>query len=100
MSTRQSMYQISGQLVKVYCQQRTDRDTGEVTAEHRCNVLGEIATRDGGDFRLDLQDIRVPDEHVAALRSREGQNVTLPVGLFSPAKGQVILFIPKGSTLD
>jgi len=95
-----SMFKVSGRLAKVYRQKRVDRETGEQTTETRCNILGEIPTRDGGDTRLDLQDIRVPDDLASTLTKLEGQDVNLPVGLFAPAKGQIVVFIPKGSKVN
>ena len=94
-----SMFNVTGELRKVYRQERTDRETGEVQVEHRANILGEIPTRDGGDTRLDLQDIRIPTEMVADMKAAQGKVVTVPIGFFAAAKNQMVVFIPKGSRL-
>jgi len=94
-----SMFNVTGNLVKVYRQERIDRDTGETQIEHRANILGEIPTRDGKDTRVDLQDIRIPGDLVADMKAAEGKEVTVPIGFFAAAKNQMVVFIPKGSRL-
>ena len=95
-----SMFNVSGKLVKVYAQERQDRETGEVSKETRCQIMGDIPTRDGKDSRFDLQDIRVPVDLVASMKAAEGKDVRVPIGFFAAGKNQMIVFIPKGSRLD
>jgi len=94
-----SMFNVTGNLVKVYRQERPDRETGEIQVEHRANIMGEIPTRDGKDTRVDLQDIRIPGELVADMKAAQGKTVTVPIGFFAAAKNQMVVFIPKGSRL-
>ena len=95
-----SMFQVTGELRKVYRQERADRETGEISVEHRANILGEIPTRDGKDTRLDLQDIRIPDGLVGRMKEAEGKTVTVPIGFFAVAKNQVVVFIPRGASFQ
>lgn len=92
-----SMFNVTGDLVKVYRQERADRETGEIQVEHRANILGEIPTRDGKDTRVDLQDIRIPGEMVGDMKAAQGKQVTVPIGFFAAGKNQMVVFIPKGS---
>lgn len=95
-----SMFNVTGELLKVYRQERKDRETGEVQVEHRASILGEIPTRDGGDTRLDLQDIRIPVEMVGDMKAAQQKRVTVPIGFFAAGKNQMVVFIPKGSKLQ
>ena len=95
-----SMFRVTGQLAKVYDQERKDQETGEITKETRANILGEIPTRDGNDTRLDLQDIRIPDDLAASVRKLVGREISLPVGIFSPQRGRLVVYVPRGSKIS
>lgn len=89
------MFSITGQLLKTFSELHTNRDTGEQTTKHRIQLLGAIPLRDGSDTRHDLVTLNV--DHLGPYKDLEGQTIRVPFGFFSPAKGQVITFVPKGS---
>jgi len=89
------MFSITGQLLKCFSEPHTNRDTGEQTTKHRIQLLGEIPLRDGSGSRYDMVTLNVDD--VRQYRELEGKSIRVPFGFFSPAKGQVITFVPKGS---
>lgn len=89
------MFSITGQLLKCFSEPHTNRDTGEQTMRHRIQLLGSIPLRDGEGTRHDLVTLNVDD--LAPYRDLQGKVVRVPFGFFSPAKGQVITFVPKGS---
>lgn len=95
-----SMFRVSGQVMKVYRQERTDRDTGEVQAQTRVQLLGEVPTRDGGDTKLDFIDLRAPEPLVEPLKRVVGKNISLPVGVFAPAKGRLVWYVPTGAKVE
>ena len=89
------MFSITGQLLKTFSEPQTNRETGEQTIRHRIQLLGSIPLRDGEGTRHDLVTLNVDDP--APYRDLQGKVVRVPFGFFSPAKGQVITFVPKGS---
>lgn len=89
------MFSITGQLLKCFSEPHVNRDTGEQTIKHRIQLLGAIPLRDGSDTRHDLVTLNV--DHLGPYQDLEGQTIRVPFGFFSPAKGQVITFVPKGS---
>ena len=91
----QPMFSITGQLLKCFSEPHTNRETGEQTTKHRIQMLGAIPLRDGTDTRHDLVTLNV--DNPAPYRDLQGKVVQVPFGFFSPAKGQVITFVPKGS---
>jgi len=90
------MFSITGELRKVYSENQTNRDTGEIIRRYRIQILGDIPLRDGsGDTREDMVTLNVdnPDDYRDLVR----QVITVPFGFFSPGKGNVVTFVPKGS---
>lgn len=89
------MFSITGQLLKCFSEPQVNRETGEQTIRHRIQLLGAIPLRDGSDTRHDLVTLNV--DNLGPYQELEGQTIQVPFGFFSPAKGQVITFVPKGS---
>lgn len=89
------MFSITGQMLKAFSERQVNRETGEEVTRHRIQLLGAIPLRDGSDTRHDLVTLNVDD--LKNYRELEGQTIQVPFGFFSPAKGQVITFVPKGS---
>lgn len=91
-----SMFQVTGQVVHVYdAPEMVSKETGEVTRESRPKVqlIGDLPLPNG-QSRYDLVTLSVIDkEEWIALR---GKHVSVSLGMFSPAKGQIVFFIPKG----
>lgn len=57
----------------------------------RIQILGDVSSPDGS-VRKDLVTVSVRKEDFHNYTGRVGDTVTLPVGAFSPSKGQVIYF--------
>jgi len=90
-----SMYTVNGKVVNAFSEWMPPRGDQEGRRVHRVQIMGEVPTRDGEGSRYDLDTLTVPDSET--YRSLIGKSIRLPVGLFSPAKGQVIKFVPKGT---
>lgn len=91
-----SMYSITGQLVMVYEDSASDGEGGSKRVT-RAQLLGEVPKRDGAGTRYGFEDVNIPRDLSADFRALEGCNVTIPIGMFAPAKGRVIMFVPEGS---
>jgi hypothetical protein len=90
------MFTVMGKVVHVFDQPgRLDKATGEMTEDTvRLQMMGQMPVQ-GGETRLDLITVKVDNkEKYEKLRNKE---IRLPVGAFSPSKGQIIYFVPKGS---
>lgn len=90
------MFSITGELRKVFSERQVDRETGEESTRHRIQILGEIPLRDAsGETREDMVTLTV--QNPADYRELVRQVITVPFGFFSPGKGNVVTFVPKGS---
>lgn len=91
-----SMFTVMGNIVNVFDQPgRTDKETGEISPDTvRLQMMGEMPV-ENGETRLDLITVKV--EKKETYEKLKGKDIRLPVGVFSPAKGQVIYFVPRGS---
>jgi hypothetical protein len=90
------MFTVMGRVVNVFDQPGSiDRETGEKLPDSvRLQMMGEMPVKNGST-RLDLVTVKVEDkETYEKLKNKE---IRLPVGVFSPSKGQIIYFVPKGS---
>lgn len=92
-----SMFTVSGQVMKTFVQQgRVDKETGEVQESTiKVQVMGEMPVL-GGDSRLDLITLSVENEKTYI--PLVGKRIRIPLGFFSPSKGQIVYYIPKGAT--
>ena len=93
-----SMFSITGQVVNTFeAPGRAANEKAGVEAQEakpKVQILGEMPVP-GGQTRVELVTLTCEDQRVyEALR---GQTVQIPLGIFAPAKGQIIYFIPKGS---
>lgn len=82
-----SMITMTGQLINTYSQQSTF--DGQTTEKPRIQVLGDVVQKNGA-VKKDLVTITVHD--LARYESKVGEAVSVPVGVFSPAKGQVVFY--------
>lgn len=91
-----SMFTVTGQVVKTFIQAGSvNKETGEVREDTaKVQIMGEMPVQ-GGDSRLDLITLTV--ENPKTYEPLRGKRIRVPLGFFSPSKGQVIFFIPKGS---
>lgn len=90
-----SMFTITGQLLNVLDDYVIDQDTGERTKKPRIQILGEMPLKDTGQTRKELVTLTV--ENLEVYKAVVGKTIRLPFGMFSPQKGTVIQFVPKGS---
>lgn len=91
-----SMFTVTGKVVKTFFQEgQLDKETGELEeGKNKVQIMGEVPVK-GGESKFDLLTLSVPDEiDFEPLIEKE---VSVPLGFFSPAKGQIVYFIPKGS---
>lgn len=92
-----SMFTVTGQVVKLFTQQgRVDKETGELgDSSPKVQLLGEMPVQ-GGETRLELITLKV--ENVETYKTLLGKRIRVPLGFFSPSKGSIVFFIPKGSS--
>lgn len=88
-----SMYTITGKVMHVFDREVKD-DKGEADVKHKVQLIGQIPVP-GGETRYDLVDLTC--ESRDDYRPLVGKTITVALGFFSPAKGQVIHYIPKGA---
>lgn len=90
-----SMFQVTGKVLHVYKDpDRTDRETGEVNkGKAKVQILGELPL-ENGEIRHDMITLSV--ERKGDYEPLVGSRIAVPLGMFSPAKGQIMYFIPKG----
>lgn len=93
-----SMFTLRGKVVNTFHQQgKLDKETGELReGTDRVQIMGEMPVAGGGS-KVDLITLTIPEgldfsEHLQ-------KAVEVPLGFFSPQKGQIIYFIPKGSQI-
>lgn len=92
-----SMFTVSGVVLHTYDSPASvDKRTGEITREEKPKVqlLGDIPLPNG-QFRCDMITLTCEDK--AEFEALKGRKVAVPLGMFSPAKEQIIYFIPKGA---
>ena len=94
-----SMFSVIGEVRNVFFQPGpVDQATGtSKPGSLKVQVLGEMPVQGGGS-REDLITLTVPDglDFNPLLK----HTVRFPLGFFSPAKGSIIYFIPKGSEVE
>jgi len=91
-----SMFTVTGRVLKTYVQVGTiDKDTGKKFDDSfKVQIMGEIPLT-GGESRFEAIAMTVEDRTL--YDELEGKMVRVSLGFFSPAKGQIVYFIPKGS---
>ena len=90
------MFTVTGKVVHVYDQEGAiDRDTGEKSDDTvRLQMMGEMPVQ-GGASRFEMITVKVDNKKT--FEDLKGKEIRLAVGAFSPQKGQIIYFIPKGA---
>lgn len=91
-----SMFTVTGQVLKTFHQTgRANEETGEVgKSSIKVQLMGEMPVQ-GGDSKLDMITLTVEDKKT--YDDLMGKQVRVPLGFFSPQKGNIVYFIPKGS---
>jgi len=92
-----SMFTVSGTVINVFDQiGKLDEETGIVSpTTPRLQLLGDMPTKNG-EVRKDMITVKVEDKR--AYKDLLGKDIRLPIGVFSPSKGQIVYYVPKGST--
>jgi hypothetical protein len=90
-----SMFEITGQLINCLDDRQLNKETGEMLDTPRVQILGEMPLQHSDQTRAELVTLKVED--LGPYRTMKGKTIRIPFGMFSPAKGQVIQFVPKGS---
>lgn len=94
-----SMFSVTGEVRNVFFQPGpVDAETGKnKPGTNKVQVLGELPVNGGGS-REDLITLTIPEGlDFEPLKKR---TVRFPLGFFSPAKGTIVYFIPKGSKIE
>lgn len=90
-----SMFQVSGVVLHLFdAPGRIDKDTGAVDDDKpKVQLLGEIPQRNG-QAKFDV--ITLTCHNPADFDGLKGKRVVVPLGMFSPSKGNIVYYIPQG----
>ena len=89
-----SMLTITGRLLHVFEKPATKRGDEEIAAKPQIQLLGEYPLPNG-EHRHELVTLTCDNPNI--YRDLMDKIISVPVGVFSPGKNQVIHFIPRGS---
>lgn len=93
-----SMFNITGQVINTF--EAPGRKANEKAgieaqdAKPKVQLLGEMPVP-GEQTRMELVTLTCEDQ--AEYEAFKGRVISVPMGVFAPARGQIIYFIPKGS---
>lgn len=89
------MLKLSGKVVNVFTQEGgTSKDGKEYDERHKVQLMGHVALPNG-DIKMDLLDLTIQD--LSDWNDMQGKEVSIDIGAFAPAKGNIIYFVSKGS---
>jgi hypothetical protein len=94
-----SMFSITGQVINTFeapgraANEKTGLDALE--AKPKVQLLGAMPVPGGQQMRMELVTLTCEDQ--AVYDAFRGKTISVPLGVFAPARGQVVYFIPKGS---
>jgi len=84
------MLQLSGDILNVFVTDKgVTKDGREYGGDPVVQLMAEMPLENGGHKYVHL-DLKIRDR--SQFEGRTGERVTIPVGAFSPAKGQVVYF--------
>jgi hypothetical protein len=91
-----SMFTVTGQVLKTFVRPaQVDKETGETgKSTLKVQIMGEMPVQ-GGDSRFEMIDLTIENEN--DYKPLEGKRIRVPLGFFSPQKGNIVYYIPKGS---
>jgi len=91
-----SMFTVSGTVINVFDQQgKVDQETGVIgETTPRLQLLGNMPMPNG-ELRMDMITVKVENRKV--YETLKGKEIRIPIGVFSPSKGQIVYYVPKGS---
>jgi hypothetical protein len=92
------MFTVTGEVRNVFYQPgATDKQTGEVKpGSDKVQILGTLPVQGGGE-KEDIITLTIPEG--LDFKPYLKRTVSVPLGFFSPAKGSIVYFIPKGSQI-
>lgn len=90
-----SMFLVSGEVLHLYAAPGyRDRETGKYSEDKpKVQLLGDLPLRNG---EVEKKVLTVTCDHPEDFQPLKGKQVLVPLGMFSPAKDNIIYFIPKG----
>lgn len=89
------MLQITGKVINVFTQDGgKDKDGKDFDERHKVQLMGHVALPNG-DVKMDLMSLTVQD--LIEWSGLQGKEVSIDIGAFAPAKGNIIYFVSKGS---
>lgn len=93
-----SMFTVTGEVRNVFYQPgATDKETGEIKpGSDKVQILGTLPVQGGGE-KEDIITLTIPEG--LDFKPYLKRTVSVPLGFFSPAKGSIVYFIPKGSQI-
>jgi len=84
------MLQLSGDVWNVFqTDVRKDKEGNEYGGDWKVQLMADVPL-ENGTYKTELVDLKTPDHRL--FEQHKKQPVRVPVGCFSPAKGQVIFF--------
>lgn len=93
-----SMFNITGRVINTFeAPGRKANEKAGIEAQEakpKVQLLGEMPVP-GEQTRMELVTLTCEDQ--AEYESFKGRVISVPMGVFAPARGQIIYFIPKGS---
>jgi hypothetical protein len=91
-----SMFTVTGRVMHVFDQPgQINKETGEISPDTvKVQILGNMPVKNG-QSKLDMITLTVEDKKTYV--DLKNKDIRLPLGFFSPSKGQIIYFVPKGS---
>lgn len=89
------MLQISGKVINVFTKEGgKNKDGSDYDERHKVQLMGERALPNG-DVQMDLMDLTIND--LSDWNDMQGKDISIDIGAFAPAKGNIIYFVSKGS---
>lgn len=89
------MLQISGKVINVFTKEGgKNKDGSDYEERHKVQLMGERALPNG-DMQMDLMDLTISD--LRDWNDFQGKDISIDIGAFAPAKGNIIYFVSKGS---
>lgn len=89
-----SMFTVTGRVINVFTDQDRQGQDGElIKGKPRVQILGDIPLSNG-EIRRDMITLTV--DRRSDYETLADSLISVPLGFFSPAKGQIFYFIPKG----
>lgn len=89
------MLQITGKVINVFTTEAgKDKEGKEYAERHKVQLMGQLALPNG-DVKMDLMDLTIDD--LSDWNDKQGKTISIDIGAFAPAKGNIIYFVSKGS---